>query len=70
VVADAYNPSYLGGGSRPAWAKKSGEILFSKNEQTVVLHTCNPTYVRGRGRRVASLRLVMGNSVRPYLKNN
>jgi hypothetical protein len=35
----------------------------------IVVHTCNPSYLGGRDRRIVSLRPTLAKFARPYLKN-
>jgi hypothetical protein len=35
----------------------------------VALYVYNPSYLKGRGRRIVNLKPALANSVRPYLKN-
>jgi hypothetical protein len=39
-------------GFRPDWAKKVSKTSISTNELGVVIHTCDPSYVGGKSRRI------------------
>jgi hypothetical protein len=45
------------------------KIKNSMPEPGVVEHTCNPSYLGGRGRKVTNLRPAQAKLARPYLKN-
>jgi hypothetical protein len=70
-VAHACNPSYLGEkdqddcGSRLVQKKKVRETPISNSKLAKLVHTCNPTYAGGIGKRSA-----LDKSIRPYLKNS
>jgi hypothetical protein len=53
----------LGGGDRRI------RDPISKNKPDVVVHTCNPSYVGGIGRKTVSEAKPRQKSLRPYLKN-
>jgi hypothetical protein len=61
---------------RDKWKKQSAVFLlkllnkFITNifEPGMVVHTCNPSYSGGRGKRITSSRTAWAKLVRPYLK--
>jgi hypothetical protein len=60
------------------WESEIGELWFKtspgkklarpylKDKPGMVVHTCNPMYMEGRGRTIVAL----GKNLRNYLKNN
>jgi hypothetical protein len=77
MVVHTYNFSIL-------WGTEAGRLkvlgqpgvhnkILSQNreQKTVVVHACNPTYSGSRGKRLSeTLRLALGKITRPCLKNN
>jgi hypothetical protein len=76
-MAHICNPSYLGGRTwriaiqgQSGRNKKVSKTLISKTKSGMVVHTSNPSYAGGRGRKDQNPRPALAKSMRPYVKNN
>jgi hypothetical protein len=73
VVAQTYNPICFSDGYRRFAVQGQSQLKlarsFLKNKLDMVVHTCDPSYFGGRGRKI-EVQCQPRHSVKPNLKNN